>query len=404
MAEFVIKLADERGHVTEQIESARSEAEVRERLTQQGLLVVGVKPRGLLVGGQLTLPRRRKIKLGQFVVFNQQMVTLVKAGLPILQALDLLTKQQKDEFFRKLLQDVRERVKGGLLLSEAFEQQGIFPKIFTTTLLAGEKSGNLEEVLSRYVHFQRLALSFRKKLLASLIYPALLITMITVLLGFLMTYVVPKFADLYSQLGAELPAITQMMLSLGVSTQKYFVFFLLGAVLIVFFLWRFTQTERGGLQIDRIRLALPLMGSIWIKYQVSMFTRMMATLLSGGLPLVPALQTAGASIQSRGIAQGVREAAQRVREGLPLARSLQQSGYFPELCVEMIEVGESTGALPQMLTSVAEFYEEDVENALTAALSLIEPAILIIMAVVVGFVLVSLYLPIFKLGASGVIH
>jgi type IV pilus assembly protein PilC len=290
------------------------------------------------------------------------------------------------------------------VLSEAFEQQGVFPKIYTTTLLAGEKSGNLEEVLSRYVHFQRLALSFRKKLLASLIYPALLITMVTIMLSFLITYVVPKFAELYSQLGADLPAVTQVMLSLGVSAQKYSVLFVLGAALLVFLLWRLAHTERGALQLDRVRLALPLMGAVWVKYQVSMFTRMMATLLAGGLPLVPALQTAGTSIHSRGIARGVQEAAQRVREGLPLARSLQQSGYFPELCVEMIEVGESTGALPQMLTSVAEFYEEDVENALTAALSLIEPAILIVMAVVVGFVLVSLYLPIFKLGASGVVR
>jgi type IV pilus assembly protein PilC len=358
----------------------------------------------LIVGGQLAITRKRKVKLAQFVIFNQQLVTLVRAGLPILQALDLLTRQQRDGYFRKLLEDVRERVKGGQVLSDAFEQQGVLPKIYTTTLLAGEKSGNLEEVLSRYVHFQRLALSFRKKLLASLIYPTLLITMVTIMLTFLITYVVPRFAELYSQLGADLPTVTEFMLSLGVHTQKYLVFFVPGAGLIVFLLWKWSRTEGGALQIDRLRLALPLLGNVWVKYQVSMFTRMMATLLSGGIPLVTALQTAGASIQSREIARGVTEAAQRVREGLPLARSLQQSGHFPELCVEMIEVGESTGALPQMLTSVAEFYEEDVENALTAALSLIEPAILIVMAVIVGFVLVSLYLPIFKLGSSGIVR
>jgi type IV pilus assembly protein PilC len=404
MAEYLIKLADERGHLTEQVESARSESEVRDRFSQQGMLVVSVKPRGLMVGGKLAMPRQRKVKLAPFVVFNQQLVTLIRAGLPILQAVELLNKQQKDEFFRGLLQNVRERVKSGELLSEAFEHQGIFPKIYTTTLLAGEKSGNLEEVLSRYVHFQRLALTFRKKLQASLIYPTLLITMVIGMLTFLVTFVVPRFANLYSELGATLPVLTQIMLQVGVGAQKYFLLILAAVAGLAVLVWRWTRSAGGSLRLDQGILALPLLGSIWLKYQISMFTRMMATLLAGGLPLVPALETAGASIQSREIAGAVTAAAQRVREGQPLARSLEASGRFPELSVEMIEVGESTGALPQMLTSVAEFYEEDVETALTAALSLIEPLILIVMAVVVATVLISLYLPIFKLGASGAIH
>jgi type IV pilus assembly protein PilC len=404
MAEYLIKLADERGHLTEQVESARSESEVRDRFSQQGMLVVSVKPRGLMVGGKLAMPRQRRVKLAPFVVFNQQLVTLIRAGLPILQAVELLNKQQKDEFFRGVLQNVRERVKSGELLSEAFEHQGIFPKIYTTTLLAGEKSGNLEEVLSRYVHFQRLALTFRKKLQASLIYPTLLITMVIGMLTFLVTFVVPRFANLYSELGATLPAMTQFMLYVGVGAQKYFLFILPVVAGLAVLFWRWTRSAGGSLRLDQAILALPLLGSIWLKYQISMFTRMMATLLAGGLPLVPALETAGASIQSREVAGAVTAAAQRVREGQPLARSLEASGRFPELSVEMIEVGESTGALPQMLTSVAEFYEEDVETALTAALSLIEPLILIVMAVVVATVLISLYLPIFKLGASGGIH
>jgi type IV pilus assembly protein PilC len=400
MADFVTKVADEHGRVTEQVESARSEAEVRERLGQQGLLVVSVKARGLVSGG-LSVSRRRKIKLASFVIFNQQLVTLVKAGLPILTALDLLGKQQqKDENFRRLLEDVRQRVKGGQMLSQAFEQQGVLPKIYTTTIMAGEKSGNLEEVLSRYVHFQRLSLSFRKKLMSSLIYPAVLVSMVLAVMLFLVTYVVPQFADLYTSLGAKLPVLTSFMLSLGTAAQKYFLVFFAGIAILAVLLWRWSRSTSGSLRLDRLRLALPALGNIWRKYQVAMFTRMMATLLSGGLPLVPALETAGASIQSREIALAVTSASQRVREGQPLARSLNEAGNFPELSIEMIEVGESTGALPQMLTSVAEFYEEDVENALTAALSLIEPAILVVMAFVVGFILISLYLPIFSLGSS----
>lgn len=401
MAEFTIKVADERGQITEQVEKGRSETELRDRLSAQGMLVISVKSRNVVLREAFSLGARRKIKLAAFVVFNQQLVTLVKAGLPILQALDLLIKQQKDEFFQGVLRDVRERVKAGELLSEAFENQQVFPKIYTTTLLAGEKSGNLEEVLSRYVHFQRLALSFRKKLMASLIYPALLVVGIALMLTFLITFVVPRFADLYSQLGAELPTITQFMLDFGLAAQKYFLVGLVVAVVVIFALWRWLRSGAGSAQFDRVRLALPLLGNIWLKYQVSMFTRMMSTLLTGGLPLVTALETAGISIQSRSVADAITAAAKAVREGRPLARSLTETGKFPPLSVEMIEVGESTGALPQMLSSVADFYEEDVETALAAALSLIEPAILIVMAIVVGLVLISLYLPIFKLGANG---
>jgi type IV pilus assembly protein PilC len=237
--------------------------------------------------------------------------------------------------------------------------------------------------------------------MASLIYPMVLVSMVVLTLTFLVTFVVPRFADLYSGLGAELPQLTEIMLSIGLAAQKYFLVFLAVIILIGFGVVRWFRTATGGLRVDRMRLALPIIGPIWLKYQVAMFTRMLSTLLAGGLPLVTSLETAGASIQSREIALAVSAAGQRVREGQPLARSLEEGTKFPELAIEMIEVGESTGALPQMLTSVAEFYEEDVENALTAALSLIEPAILVVMAIVVAFVLISLYLPIFKLGASG---
>ena len=267
MAEFIMRLSDERGHVTEQVESAESEAEARERLLQQGRFVVGVKSRGVALGGNSALRKRGKIKLGRFVQFNQQLVTLLRAGLPILTGLDLLAKQQKEEYFRGLLQNVRERVKAGSLLSEAFEHQEAVPKIYTTTLLAGEKSGNLEEVLNRYVHFQRMALSFRKKLKASLIYPTLLVSMVIIMLTFLVTFVVPRFADLYSQLGAELPGLTQFMLAFGVNVHHYWLFLVAGVALLGAVVWRWAGSESGALRIDQVRLALPIVGTIWMKYQ-----------------------------------------------------------------------------------------------------------------------------------------
>jgi type IV pilus assembly protein PilC len=270
--------------------------------------------------------------------------------------------------------------------------------------MAGEKSGNMEEVLSRYIAFQRLALTFKKKLAVSLVYPALLVTVVFFMLVFLITYVVPEFAKLFENLNAKLPAITVLMLAVGTYAQKYAPVFAVALVLLLVLVWRWKNTERGAEHIDRAILWLPLLGQIWLKYQVANFARMLSTLLSGGLPLVQALETAGDSMSSRRILNGVSEAASRVREGRTLAGSLEEQKMFPDLSVEMIEVGESTGALPAMLNSVAEFYEEDVQTALGAAMALIEPAILIVMAVFVGGVLISLYMPIFTLGSGGALH
>lgn len=396
MAEFVIKIADDRGRVQQHVEQGISEAEVRDRFSQQGYLVYWVKPQGLLAGG--VSKRRRKLKQSTFLVFNQQFLTLIRAGLPILNSLELLIKRQKDVKLKQILENVRDRVKGGELLSDAFAAQGMIPKIYTTTLMAGEKSGNIDEVLTRYVNFQRLAMTFRKKLFVSLIYPTLLISVVMVMIMFLFTYVVPKFADLFNSLDAKLPLITVFMLNLGVSAQKYAPFVLAGLVAAGFLFWRWKETERGADRIDRVILSLPLLGDIRIKHQVASFSRMLSTLLQGGLPLVPSMETAGSSMSSRRILKGVMRAGIRVREGQGLAPSLEEQKIFPELAVEMIEVGESTGALPAMLNSVAEFYEEDVQTALGAAMALIEPLILIIMAIFVGGVLISLYMPIFTLG------
>ena len=388
----------------EQVENGYSAGEVRDRFTQQGMLVYSVKPRGLLVGGKVNLPRRRKIRSDQFIIFNSQFLTLIRAGQPIVNSLGTLAKQQRNPFFKSLLEDVRDRVKGGELLSDAFAAQGVLPKLYTTTVLAGEKSGNLEEVLTRYIAFQRLALTFKKKLQASLVYPTLLVVLIVGMMSFMFTYVIPKFGELYEQISAEkeLPTLTLMMLSIGQYAQKYAIVALAVIAVCVFFFLRWRKTDSGARWIDNFRLRLPLLGGIWLKYQVALFSRTLSTLLSGGIPLVPAMETSGSSMESRSVADSVIAAAQRVREGRPLSASLTETKKFPELAIEMIEVGESTGALPAMLNSVAEFYEEDVETALTAAMALIEPALLIVMGIVVVFVLLSLYLPIFTLGAGGI--
>ncbi len=395
MAEFVVKIADDRGRVQQHVEQGYSEAEVRDRFSSQGYLVYWVKPQGMMAGG---LRGRRKLKAATFLVYNQQFLTLIRAGLPILNSLELLIKRQKDQNLRQILENVRDRVKGGESLSDAFAAQGIIPKIYTTTLMAGEKSGNIDEVLARYINFQRLAMTFRKKLFVSLIYPTLLISVVMIMVTFLFTFVVPKFADLFNSLDAKLPAITVFMLEVGQNAQKYAPFALVGLVILGFVFWRWKETETGADQIDRVILGTPILGDIRLKHQIASFSRMLSTLLQGGLPLVPAMETAGASMTSRRILKGIVRASVRVREGQGLAPSLEEQKILPDLAVEMIEVGESTGALPAMLTSVAEFYEEDVQTALGASMALIEPIILIVMAIFVGGVLISLYLPIFTLG------
>ena len=396
MAEFVIKLADERGRVQEQSHVAATAEELRSRFTQAGYYVYSVKNKSVLGTGG-----KKKVKLETFLVFNQQFLTLIKAGLPILGSLELLGKRQKLPHFRAQLEDVAARVKTGESISGAFEAQGGFPIVYTTTLLAGERSGNLEEVLQRYLEFQRVSLTFRKKLKASLIYPALLVVMVIALFIFLITFVVPRFAQLYDQLGTKLPALTVFLLELGQQAQSYGIYAAVVAVVAGFLLYRWSKTAAGASLIDRIRISLPVFGPVWLKYQVGLFSRTLSTLLTGGLPLVPSLETAARSIDSPQIANAVYRSVETVREGRGLSVSLQATKVFPELAVEMVEVGESTGALPQMLNSVAEFFEEDVQTNLTAAMSLIEPAILILMGLVVTTILIALYLPIFSLSAGG---
>jgi type IV pilus assembly protein PilC len=395
MAEFVIKLADERGRVQEQVQTAATAEELRLRFAHAGYHVFEVRARS-----SMSLLGRRKVKLERFLIFNQQFLTLVRAGLPILGSLHMLAKGQKDANFAAQLDDVANRVKTGESLSAAFEAQTGIPAIYTTTLLAGERSGNLQEVLERYVAFQKVSLTFRKKLTASLIYPCLLLALVTGLMIFLFTVVIPQFSKLYDEMGSQLPPMTVALLTFGNWIQHNIVWIALVALIVSVVGYRFSITEKGRDFVDGFRIGLPVFGKIWLKYQVALFARTLSTLLTGGLPLVPSLDTAARSISSRRVSKAVISSIETVREGKSLADALTATKVIPDLATEMISVGEQTGALPQMLNSVAEFFEEDVATALTAALALIEPAILIVMGAVVVFILISLYLPIFSLGSA----
>ena len=368
MTEFTIRLADERGRIQEQTHAAATAEELRARFTRPATTSTRSSRAPASPAGS-----KKKVKLETFLVFNQQFLTLIRAGLPILSSLELLAKRQKNPIFRAQLEDVAARVKTGESISAAFEAQGGFPLVYTTTLLAGERSGNLEEVLQRYLDFQRVSLTFRKKLKASLD----------------LSRPPHRHGDRPLHLPHHLrrPAVRQALRparhqaprahapASAPRQRRAALRHLYGPALalIVYLIVRWTRTDSGANFVDRVRIGTPGLGQVWLKYQVGLFSRTLSTLLTGGLPLVPSLETAARSIESRKIAKAVFTSVESVREGQGLATSLEETGVFPELSVEMIEVGESTGALPAMLNSVAEFFEEDVQTQLAAIMSLIEP-------------------------------
>jgi type IV pilus assembly protein PilC len=394
MAEFVLKYADGRGQIHQQVVSAGSERELRERYSQQGFLVYSVKPKAL---SSAFVGSRRKLDLEKFLIFNQQFVTLIRAGLPILKGLDLLAERLTDPRLAPHVKAVRDHVRGGMLLSEAFRAEGVFPKIFVTSVMAGEKSGSLADVIDRYLSYQKLVLAMRKKVLVSLMYPAVLVVLVLLLMVFLITYVVPTFATLYNSMQAQLPKATVLLITVGTMARRYVLFLAGGLIAAILLLRWWSRREAAREHIDRMILRIPVAGEIWIKYQVAQLSRILSTLLTGGIPLVQALETAAESLGTPLLQRAVEVAGKSVREGQPLSASLQAQGLFPGLAVDMIEVGESTGALPAMLNSVAEFFEDEVNTRMQAVLSLIEPAIMIVMGCFVAFVLISLYLPIFSL-------
>jgi type IV pilus assembly protein PilC len=401
MAEYVCKVGDSTGKIFQQVETAQSEAEARQRLADKGFFVLSVSLHLGILNSFGRSRQDRAVQSQDFLMFNQQFNTLIKAGLPILKALDLLSERTASERLRPLLIDVRQRVREGIVLSAAFEACGVFPKVYTTALLAGEKSGNLSGVLDDYIAYQKVTTDLKKKLIGVLIYPAILVGMGTIIISYLFTFVIPQFASLYRELGVPLPGPTQFLTTIVVDNRGW-LFAAIGTLIaggIGLFIW--SRTVKGGLEMDRIKLRIPVVGDTWIKFQVGQFTRTLATLLSGGTPLVYALETSASAINSRLVAGAVYHSAEKVREGESLHSSLLSTNLMPTLALEMIEVGEASGALAPMLNSVSQFYGEETNLRISALLSVIEPAILIFMAILIAFILVALYLPLFSVNVGG---
>ena len=400
MAEFLCKVADGSGKVFLQVEPAESIVEARQKLTDRGLFVYNVRPRAGALGQLFGRKKQKSVDVNDFLVFNQQLNTLIKAGIPILKALDLLSERAAAEGLRPVLGEVRRLVREGTPLSEALEQQGVFPKVYTVSILAGEKSGNLSGVLEYYIAYQRVTTGFRKKLISTLIYPVILVCAAAFIVTYLVSSVIPKFAGLYSDLNITLPEATRILLAVTVTYRPYLLATIALIVLFAVAAFAWSQSEQGGLAMERIRMRLPLIGETLTKFQFAQFCRTLSTLLAGGTPLVQAMETAAGAIRSRLVSGAITQGAQLVREGQSLHSSLSSTGLVPDLALEMVEVGEASGSLSAMLASVAEFYEDDVNTQMANLVALIEPAILIFMAILIAFILVALYLPMFSLSVG----
>ncbi len=398
--EFVCKIGTATGRVMSQTEQAASESELRQRLATQGYYVFSIQSKDVLKLSFGALRRRKKIRPDDFLIFNQQFLTLSKSGLPLQKSLELLARQARAEELKVALETVRDHVRSGALLSDAFDSTGQFPKVYSATLRAGERSGSLDKVLAQYVVYQKIARGFRKKLLSALIYPCFLLLFLAGLILFVIGFVVPRFALLYQDLNVELPQLTQTVIAVSLGIQRFAVAIFLGLVVVVLgarAAWRSPQVR---LAWDRLKYRLPVAGPLLLKFSVAEFARTMATLLQGGLPVVSALETARASVSSPLLAQAIVQAKEEVTSGRSLSVSLRMSAFLPPTALDMLEVGEATGALPNMLESLAEFYEEDVNIDLSTLVALVDPIMIAAIAVIVAFILIAFYLPLFSLAAQ----
>jgi type IV pilus assembly protein PilC len=392
--EYVCRVGTPSGDVVERAFTAPDERALRADLEQQGLYLLSVR-RGLSLSAFRL--RKRRVEPAMLLVFSQELAALLKAGLPLFQSLDVMLDRQRDPVLRQSLTTVRQKVKSGIALSDSFRQEGeLYPPIFSASLVAGERSGNLDQVLRRFVSHLRLHLTLRKKVVSAAVYPIVLLTMMIALVVILLVYVIPQFRSFYEGLGAELPLATRMLLAVATTVRSNLPWIVLGIGTLVVSVVYWLRREGSGVALDRTLLRLPYFGGLMRMYATSQLMRTLSTLLAGGLPLLNALEVAAASIGNRAMALAVGGATGRIREGASLTTALESTGMLEALPLEMVKVGEQTGALGDMLSSIAEFYDEELDTQMATVLSLVEPVLLVLMAVIVAAMLLAFYLPMFQ--------
>jgi type IV pilus assembly protein PilC len=392
--EYVCRVGTPSGDVVERAFTAPDERALRAELEQQGLYLLSVR-RGLSLSAFHL--RKRRVDPATLLVFSQELAALLKAGLPLFQSLDVMLDRQRDPVLRQSLTTVRQKVKSGVALSDAFRQEGeLYPPIFSASLVAGERSGNLDQVLRRFSSHLRLNQTLRKKAVSAAVYPIVLLTMMTGLVAILLVWVIPQFKSFYEGLGAELPLATRMLLAVATTVRSNILWIVLGIGLLVTSIVYWLRREGSGVVLDRTLLGLPYFGGLMRMYATSQLMRTLATLLAGGLPLMNALEVAAASIGNRAMARAVGTATGRIREGASLTTALESTGMLEALPLEMVKVGEQTGALGDMLSAISEFYDEELDTQMATVLSLVEPVLLVLMAVIVAAMLLAFYLPMFQ--------
>jgi type IV pilus assembly protein PilC len=396
--EFRCRLGTPGGEIIEGVYAAESEARLRREFEDKGLYVLAMQRAGGMAFGSIPLPTRSRVSTREFIVFNQELATLLKAGMPLVQSLDILRRRVNNPIFKSVLDDVHERVRAGSSLSEAFEAHGaLFPGVYTASLLAGEKSGSLEQVIRRYVAYVKVVASVRRKTISALVYPTILLLLSLAVVAIIVLRVVPEFGAFYEQFDEELPLSTRVIVSVSEFAGTYLGLILLGVVTLVVLAWLWLQRPGQRQRFDRWVLGIPALGPVARKFATSQAARTLATLLGGGIPLVNAIDVSARSIRNQYISGELHAAAQQVREGRALAAAMADSGAFPDVATKMVEVGESTGALQEMLNSLADFFDEEIETNLGRFITVIEPILLIVMGIVIAGLLLSLYMPLFNL-------
>src|SRR5262249_1320430 len=396
--EFRCRLASPNGEIVEGVYAAESESRLRHELEEKGLYVLSLQPKHAIAGVSLHLPQRKGIATREFLVFNQELATLLKAGMPLVQSLHLLKRSVPSPTFRSVLDDIHEKVRSGTALSDAFGMHGdLFPSVYTASLLAGERSGNLDAVLRRYVEYTKIIQTVKSKTISALVYPAILITLAVGLVTVIVLKVVPAFSAFYASFGAELPLITRIIVRVSDVLRAQFLLIFLVIVVAVAVVLSWIRQPGQKARFDHLLLGLPMLGQVARKFSTSQMSRTLATLLGGGLPLVNALDIAARSIGNQYMPQRLDVVSGRAREGGWLAAALEARKVFPEVAVKMAEVGESTGALQDMLNTVADFYDEEISTTMDRFVTLVEPVLLVVMGLVIAGLLLALYMPLFQL-------
>src|SRR6266550_2626497 len=406
MAEFICRLGTPAGEVVTRTIEAAGVSEARARLEREGFRVFNVTPPKTI--GVTALARfgrsggQPKVKANDFLLFNQQLAALIRAGIPILQAISMLRKRAVSSRLRAVLGDVEDQIRGGAALSQAFASQGsIFPRIYTASILAGERSGALDEVLLRYVTYMRRNVALRRKIRGALAYPLFLLFASGCMVTFLTVYVVPRMSDLFSGFGNELPVVTEIVLGISKWLSSNVVWFgplFIGGT-IALFLW--SRTELGRLKVDSLILKIPLAGNLVIQLSIAQATRSLATLLAGGITLVESWEIAAESITNRELRRRSSAILPMIREGRSFTESLEAAKWVPLLAVDMVGIGERSGSLREMLDEVAIFYDAESEVRLEQLTTTLEPAILVVMGGVVVTILLAIYLPIISSISGG---